>query len=83
MKFNPQKAAELQASISGQAVPIATKGVFLFGGDHWVGTTPTAGASVYATGNGQLTIDAADNTKVGKTLGAADVDSSVLVKLEL
>ena len=30
LKFNPQKAAELQAAISGQAVPIATKGVFLF-----------------------------------------------------
>ena len=84
LKFNPQKAAELQASISGQAVPVATKGVFLIGSAHWVGTTPTAGASVYATGDGQMTIDQlGNNTKIGKTLGAADVDSSVLVKLEL
>jgi hypothetical protein len=58
--------------------------VFLIGSAHWVGTTPTAGASVYATGDGQMTIDQlGNNTKIGKTLGAADVDSSVLVKLEL
>ena len=84
LKFNPQKAAELQASISGQAVPVATKGVFLFGTNHWVGPDAvTAGASVYTTGNGQVTVTAAENAKVGKALGAADVDGSVLVKLEL
>ena len=29
LAFNPRKQAELQASLSGQAVPIATRGIFL------------------------------------------------------
>ena len=85
LKFNPQKAAELQASISGQAVPVATKGVFLTATGAWTpaGIVIAAGASVYATGDGQFSTTAAENTKIGKTLGAADADGSVLVKLEL
>ena len=83
LKFNPQKAAELQTSISGQAVPVATKGVFLFATGAWAVGGVTAGASVYATGDGQLTTAAAENAKVGKALGGPDADGSVLVKLEL
>ena len=85
LKFNPQKAAELQASISGQAVPVATKGVFLTATGAWTpaGIVIAAGDSVYATGDGQFSNAAAENTKVGKTLGAADADGSVLIKLEL
>ena len=30
LKFNPRKQDELQCSLTGQAVPIATKGTFLF-----------------------------------------------------
>ena len=29
LAFNPRKQAELQASLTGQAVPIATRGIFL------------------------------------------------------
>ena len=29
LKFNPRKAAELQACLTGQAVPVATRGLFL------------------------------------------------------
>jgi len=30
--FNPRKAAEMQVVISGQAVPVATKGIFVYSG---------------------------------------------------
>ena len=89
LKFNPQKAAELQVSISGQAVPIATKGVFLVGANAWVGGAAvvsaglTAGAAVYVSGDGQFTPTKAENTKVGKLLGGGDADDNVLIKLEL
>ena len=87
LKFNPRKQDELQCSLTGQAVPIATKGVFLFATGAWA-TDPrlnSAGASVYATGNGQLThsLGAPANPKVGKALGTMDNDGAVLVKLEL
>jgi len=88
LKFNPRKADELQAVLTGQAVPIATRGTFLFATGAFVadGAAVTAGATIYASGNGQITPTVnvgTENTKVGKALGAPDTDGSVLVKLEL
>jgi|TARA_R110000751_G_scaffold298733_3_gene408899 hypothetical protein len=85
LKFNPQKAAELQAAISGQAVPVATKGTFLFatGAFTAVAGTISAGDTLYASGNGQITNVAAENSSIGKALGGVDDDGSVLIKLEL
>jgi len=85
LKFNPQKAAELQTAISGQAVPVATKGTFLFatGAFTAVAGTISAGDTLYASGNGQITNVAAENSSIGKALGGVDDDGSVLIKLEL
>ena len=86
LKFNPRKQDELQAVLTGQAVPVATKGTFLFATGAWVadGAAVTAGASIYTSGNGQVTPTLASvNTKVGKALGGPDSDGAVLVKLEL
>ena len=88
LKFNPRKADELQAVLTGQAVPVATKGTFLFATGAWVndGAAVAAGATIYTSGDGQLTPTVnvgTANTKVGKALGAPDADGSVLVKLEL
>jgi len=88
LKFNPRKQDELQCSLTGQAVPIATKGVFLFATGAFVSTAlVTAGASVYTSGDGQLTISAGAgataNPKIGKALGGPDTEGAVLVKLEL
>ena len=47
--FNPRKAAELQAVVSGQAVPVMTKGVVLYNG---VTGTPAGGGAAYAAANG-------------------------------
>lgn len=35
--YNPQKAAELQAALPGQAVPVATKGIFTISADAFQG----------------------------------------------
>ena len=88
LKYNPQKAAELQAAISGQAVPVATKGTFLFatGASTAVSATISAGDTLYVTGDGKITNQALAtpaNASIGKALGGADSDGSVLVKLEL
>ena len=83
LKFNPQKAAELNAAISGQAVPIATKGTFLFAtGAFTAADALEPGSTLYATGNGQLS-PTAGGVAVGKALGDSDADGSVLVKIEL
>ena len=88
LKFNPRKAAELQAVLTGQAVPVATKGTFLFATGAWVndGAVVAAGVAVYTSGNGQVTPTVnvgTPNIQIGKTLGGPDSDGSVLVKLEL
>ena len=76
LKYNPQKAAELQA---------ATKGTFLFatGAFQAVAGTISAGDTLYVTGDGKITNTAAENSSIGKALGGADDDGSVLIKLEL
>ena len=82
--FNPRKAAELEIALSGQAVPIATRGVFLYSGTQLIADAPAAGANLYHTTAGELTTtDAGTYTKVGKTLGAKDANGAVLVKIEL
>ena len=79
--FNPRKAAELQVALSGQAVPVVTKGIFLYKG---IDGTPAAGGNAYIGANGILSATAGSATaRVGQFLGAKDADSNVLVKLEI
>jgi hypothetical protein len=84
LKYNPRKAAEMQAVIPGQAVPVVTRGVFLVQG---VLGTPTAGGTAYAGLTGQITASTGthpiSNVAIGKFLGAADVNGETLVKLDL
>jgi len=84
--YHPRKAAEMQAVISGQTMPVLTKGIVLYKGqltDVAVG----AGVSVYnsSSGIGELSINnpSSAETKVGKTLGASDAQGYVLLKVEL
>ncbi len=79
--FNPRKAAEMQAVISGQAVPVATKGIFVYSG---VLGTPAANGSCYVGTDGVLSATGnADAKVVGKFLGTKDGQNNVLFKLEL
>lgn len=80
LKFNPRKAAEMQAVIPGQAVPVVTRGIFLV---QSVGGTPAAGGTAYAGATGQITATAASNVAIGKFLGAADTNGETLIKLAL
>jgi len=84
LKYKPRKAAEMQAVIPGQAVPVVTRGIFLVQG---VLGTPTAGGTAYAGGTGQITSSTGSastfNVAIGKFLGAADVNGETLVKLAL
>lgn len=84
LKYNPRKAAEMQAVIPGQTIPVVTRGVFLVQG---VLGTPTAGGVAYAGGTGQITsstgVGGIANVAIGKFLGAADTNGETLVKLAL
>jgi hypothetical protein len=84
--YNPRKVAEMEVALSGQAVPVVTKGMFLVSGDTISTQSPAANQALYVDANGQLTTGFAgtDQKVVGKALGTLDATSkSVLVKLEL
>lgn len=83
--YNPRKAAEMQAVVSGQAVPILTKGIILYSG-LMSADAPAAGDPVYAhkTQGGQLSKDLqTDAPQVGVALGALDADGFQLIKIDL
>ena len=84
LKYNPRKAAEMQAVIPGQAVPVVTRGIFLVQG---VLGSPTAGSVAYAGVSGQITSSSGTaptaNVAIGRFLGAPDTNSETLVKLTL
>lgn len=80
--FNKQKQAQLQAVLSGESIPVATKGIFLYSG---VNGTPAAGATAYINSNGTLDVGSANctATKVGRFLGPKDSKGWVLFQLDL
>ena len=84
LKYNPRKAAELEACISGQAVPVALRGTFLYSG---LTGTIKGGAPIYGGSSGMIT--AQNNTgatglvQVGMALGGTGVDGSALIRFGL
>ena len=85
LKFNPRKQEELQSVLSGQAVPIATRGVFLMATGAWASSAGILQDNdVFATGDGKVTKLGAKavNNRIGRTLGGPDADGSVLVKFD-
>ena len=81
--YNPRKAAEMQVAISGQALPIATKGVFLVDGVDLNQNVLSAGAVAYGHDSGCFSTDPHGTVAVGHFLGAQDANGNVLVKLNL
>ena len=53
--YNPRKAAEMGCVISGQAVPIVTRGTFLYSGATLASETPAAHDKLYAAAGGDMT----------------------------
>ncbi len=90
LKYNPRKAHEMEAAISGQAIPVVTKGTFLYSGVP-LGQTPVPGAAAYLGNSGLIVTGFAGPlsgmipapTKVGKFLGTTGVDGSCLVWLNI
>ncbi len=84
LKFYPQKAAENDWVLSGQASPILTKGWVL-----WSGTpngSPAAGSIAYPSGDGTLTNNAENQnwgSVVGKFWGSRNSDGYYLVHVNV
>jgi hypothetical protein len=89
-KFNPRKAAESQVVLSGQTVPIATRGILLVSGEFNGGRQ--AGDALFPSGAGLWTTSTTGqnnganehcNSKVGKLLGAPNGKGHALVLLNI
>jgi hypothetical protein len=83
--YNPRKVAEMEVVLSGQAVPIVSRGVFLYSGDTINDQTVSAGQKLYSDANGLLTTGNSTNqVAVAQALGSVDSTyKSILIKLEL
>lgn len=84
LKYNPRKAAEMEAVISGQAVPVVTRGIFLYSGVvvsggvavqagkpcyvGWNGTIATSGTAPTSGGIANL-LTIPGSSPIGKFLG--------------
>lgn len=80
--FNPRKAAEMDVIISGQAVPILTRGLVLVNGIQGAAPGYGSGAAPFSSGNLFVT-GAATTNSIGKFLGPTGSDGYALFKLEL
>ena len=81
LKFNPRKAAEIEAVIEGQAVPVVTRGIFLM--KDIAGSTPSVGAKLYAVASGEIsTTDGGSDVEVGICLGA-EANNETLILLDI
>ena len=85
--YNPRKAAEMGVVIPGQAIPLATKGLFIVKSDDtsgWTNVTITAGATLYAGNSGEITNSSGSSAKaIGVALGGKDANGYALIKLDL
>jgi hypothetical protein len=83
LKFEPRKAAERDVVISGEAVPVVKRGVFLYSG---VVGTPAfgSGLAVSDAGDGSLKVVAPGSASaVAKALGPKDANGFVLIDIKL
>lgn len=80
---NKERQAELQCVVSGQAVPIATKGVFeVIGFDGIAG--PGSGLGVSDNGGGGMKVLTKNASgRIGMFLSPSGADGSALIKLDL
>lgn len=78
--FRPEKLAEMQSVLSGQAVPIVFKGVFDYSG---VVGNPNPGDSLYSAAAGGLGTVNYGGGAVAKALGVKNAKGFVRIKLDL
>lgn len=78
--FNPRKAAEKGVVVSGQAVPVLTRGIVTYSGSL-ISNSANAGDGVYLSASaGELSTTAGNQTRVGTLLGAP-VNHTAVVRL--
>ncbi len=85
LKYNPQKAAAMEVTLSGQASPILTRGLVLYSG-LINGTTFTAGDTLYVSGAGLLSNNnqnSINSSIVGTLLSIPDQNNWSLVKINV
>lgn len=86
LKWEPKKAAERDVVISGEAVPVVRKGIFLYKGIESVGQI-NFGDQLGISSNGGsrlVVLDApSPNLIVGRTLGVPDKDGYTLIQINL
>jgi hypothetical protein len=86
LKFRPRKAAEMEAVVSGQAVPLVRRGLFSYSGIYTGNTTLTgvvsAGAKLYVGQGGTLSTFAS-GTAVATALGATDSRGVTVIYLNI
>jgi len=81
--YNPRKAVEMECVLSGQAVPIVTRGIFLYSGATLASETVTAGQSLYVRNYGELGVTVGGGGPVAVALGAKDANGHVLIHLDV
>ena len=81
--FNPRKAAEMDVVLSGQSVPVLTRGVVLYSGSQLATDDPALGATLYSDNNGALTTTSGGGSSLGLALGQKDDNNHVLVRINL
>jgi hypothetical protein len=83
--FNPRKADEMQVALSGQAVPILTRGLVMVNGVEGHSTTAIdVGVKAYTAAAGAIsTLSPTHSVQIGKFLGPQGTNGDVLLKLEL
>jgi hypothetical protein len=81
LKFFPEKAAEMQVALSGQPVPIVTRGVVLYSG---ITGAVSAGDALYVDDNGVINhLQKFTAQQVGRALGSKDDQGYALIQIQL
>jgi hypothetical protein len=83
LKFDPKKAAERDLVISGEAVPVVKRGLFLYDG---ISGTPGfgSGLAVSDAGDGSLKVVAPGHSHaVARALGPKDANGYTLIEIKL
>jgi hypothetical protein len=71
LKFNPRKAAEMQAVLVGQAVPVVRRGTFLVETDTDIDGSAEGWTALYTDAAGEFTATAGAGNIIGRTLGSS------------
>ncbi len=75
LRYDPEKAAQMNVTVSGQNVLVCNRGEFFYSG---IAGTVVAGAPIYAATNGELTVTnpgaVAVNQLVGQALSVKDIN---------